>query len=70
MMELHSESESDRAVLAFRGPRGEAATVIVMRKNGKVWMVFNGALKTTVAMTDEHADQLTEAVTAASRRSG
>jgi streptogramin lyase len=69
MMELHSESESDRAVLAFRGPLGEAATVIVMRKNGKVWMVFNGALKTTVAMSDAHAGQLTEAVTAASRRS-
>jgi hypothetical protein len=69
MMELHSESESDRAVLAFRGPRGEAATVIVMRRSGKVWMVFNGAVKTTVAMTDAHAGQLTEAVTAASRGS-
>lgn len=67
-MELHSESESDRTVLAFRGPEGEAATVIVMRRNGQVWMVFNGALKTTVAMTDAHAGQLTQAVTAASRK--
>lgn len=66
-MELHSEGESDRTVLAFRGPDGEAATVIVMRRHGKVWMVLNGAVKTTVVMTHPDAGQLVEAVTAASR---
>jgi hypothetical protein len=68
-MELQSESQSDRAVLAFRGPEGEPATVIVMRRRGQVWVVFNGAVKTTVAMTDPQADQFIAAVSAASRRS-
>jgi hypothetical protein len=67
-MELHSDSESDRTVLAFRALEGEAATVIVLRKKTKIWLVFNGALKTTVAMSDTEADQLIEAVRAASRR--
>jgi len=66
-MELQSESQSDRTVLSFRGPGGEAPTVIVMRKGGKVWPVFNGAVKTTVAMTDPEATRLIEAVNAASR---
>ena len=39
----------------FRGPDGQAATVIVMRKHGKVWTVFNGAVKTTVALSDAEA---------------
>ena len=66
-MELYSESQSDRTVLSFHGPAGEAATVIVMRKGAKVWLVFNGAIKTTVAMTDPEAAQLIDAVNAASR---
>jgi hypothetical protein len=67
-MELYSESQSDRTVLAFRGVEGEAATVIVMRKRNQVWLVFHGAIKTTVAMTDAQAGQLIEAVRAASRK--
>ncbi|MGH3928417.1 MAG: hypothetical protein ACRDTF_00390 [Pseudonocardiaceae bacterium] len=66
-MELYSESQSDRAVLSFRDQVGEAATVIVMRKGGQVWLVFNGALKTTVVMSDPEATHLIEALTAASR---
>lgn len=65
--ELHSESQSDRTVLPFRGPRGEPATVIVMRRSARVWLVFNGAVKTTVAMTDAEADRLVTALRAASR---
>jgi cell division septal protein FtsQ len=68
-VELHSERESDRVVLAFRGPEGEAATVIVMRRSSKVWLVFNGAVKTTVAMSDAQAAQLVAAVRGASRGS-
>lgn len=64
---MHSESESDRTVLAFRSPEGEATTVIVLRKSTKVWLVFNGALKTTVAMSDPEAAELVDAVRAASR---
>ena len=66
-VQTHSESESDRAVLAFRGPDGQAATVIVIRKRGRVWLVLNGAEKTTIAMTDPQAAQLIEALRAASR---
>lgn len=63
----YSESESNRAVLPFRGPDGEAATVIAMRRSTKVWVVLNGAVRTTVALTDPQAGQLIKAVRAASR---
>jgi hypothetical protein len=66
-VELHSESQSDRCVLEFRGPEGQAATVIVMRRRSRVWLVLNGAEKSTVAMTDPQAIELVEAVRAASR---
>lgn len=68
MDELHSESQSDRRVLAFCSPEGRTATVIVMRRRGRVWLVLNGAEKTTLAMTDLQADQMVEAIRAASRR--
>lgn len=41
--------------------------MIVMRRRGRVWLVFNGALKTTVAMSDPDAGQLIKAVRTASR---
>lgn len=65
--QTYSESQSDRSVLTFRGIEGGAATVIVMRTRGRVWLTFNGAEKTTVAMTDPQAGQLIEALHAASR---
>lgn len=68
-MELHSESQSDRRVLAFRGPEGESATVIVMRRNAKIWLVFTGAVKSTVAKTDQEARQLIDALAGATRDS-
>jgi len=71
MVELHSEKESYRAVLALRTPEGETATVIVMRRgrgrDGRVWLTFNGALKTTVTMDDREAGQMTDAIGAARR---
>jgi hypothetical protein len=66
-VETFSESQSDRTVLAFQGPDGEPATVIVQRSRSHVWMVYHGALKTTVAMTDRQAVELIEALRAASR---
>jgi hypothetical protein len=66
-VETYSESQSDRTVLALRGPDGQAATVIVMRRHSRVWVVFNGAVRTTVTMSDRQAGALVKAVTAASR---
>lgn len=68
-MELHSEIESYRRVLAFRTPEGGAASVIVMRRKGHVWMTFDGAMKTTVVMKDQGAGQLIEAICGASGES-
>lgn len=66
-METYSESQSDRSVLTFRGIDGQPATVIVLRKRAQVWLVLNGAEKTTVTMTDPETGQLIEALHAASR---
>ncbi len=65
-VELHSDIESYRKVLAFRTPEGQAATVIVMRRKSVVWLIFDGTKKTTVVMGDQDADQLIEAVSRAS----
>ncbi len=61
-MELHSEIESYRRVLALRTPEGQAASLIVLRRKNTVWVTFQGALKTTVVMDDQDAGQLIEAV--------
>ena len=67
-MEVHSERESYRQVIPLRTPEGHAASVIVLRRDGRVWITFQGALTTTVAMSDPQAEHLTDAITAA--RSG
>jgi hypothetical protein len=67
-MATHRDNQSDRAVFAFPGAAGEAATVIVVGKCGQGWQVFPGAHKTTVTMTDPHAPRLIEALRAASRQ--
>jgi hypothetical protein len=65
-VELHSEIESYRQVLAFCTPEGDAATVIVLRRRNAVWLTFNGAEKTTVVMKDQDTDNLIRAVSCAS----
>ena len=65
-MELHSEIESYRKVLTFRTPEGEAATVIVLRRQSRVWLTFNGAVKTTVVMDGQQAGHFIDAVSCAS----
>lgn len=65
-MELHSEIESYRKVLAFRTLEAQPITVIVMRRRSAVWLTFNGATKTTVVMGNQDAGQLIEAVSHAS----
>ncbi len=65
-METHSEIESYRQALTFHTPQGQAATVIVMRRKGAVWLTFNGAIKTTVVMADQDAGHLIDALAHAS----
>lgn len=57
-MELHSEQETFRGTLAARTPGNELTTLIVMRRKQNVWLTFDGAVKTTVAMTDPETTQL------------
>jgi hypothetical protein len=57
-------AEVFRAVFAGHTPSGELNTVIVTRQgvgpSGRVWLTFNGALKTTVVMTDRETAELRE----------
>lgn len=65
MAELHSEVESYRQVLTLRTPEGQAASVIVLRRRSAVWLTFQGAMKTTVVLTNEESGRLIDAVTEA-----
>lgn len=55
-------AEVYRAVFPGRTPSGELSTVIVTRQgvgpSGRVWLTFNGALRTTVEMTNPETTQL------------
>ncbi len=59
-------NETFRGALAGRTPEGDQATVIVTRqglgRDGRVWLTFNGAIKTTVQMTDPEAARLLELI--------
>ncbi|MGH4016851.1 MAG: hypothetical protein ACRDSL_23565 [Pseudonocardiaceae bacterium] len=54
--------ETFRATMRGRTPEGEPTTLIVTRKGlgraGRTWLTFNGAVKTTVVLTDQEAGQL------------
>lgn len=67
-------AEVYRAVFPGCTPSGETNTVIVTRqgvgRDARVWLTFCGALKTTVAMTDEETAELCELLSAATKRSG
>jgi hypothetical protein len=56
--------ETFRATMQGRTVNGEPTTVIVTRqglgRDGRVWLTFNGAIKTTVVMTNPETAQLTE----------
>jgi hypothetical protein len=60
--ELHSERERYRKTIRLRTPEGEAATVIVTRQGsggaGRVWLTFQGAIKTTVTMDGGEAEEI------------
>ncbi len=59
-------AETYRAALSGRTPEGELSTVIVTRqgvgRDGRVWLTFSGAIKTTVEMTDPEAARLRELI--------
>lgn len=68
-MELHSERESYRTTIQLRTPEGARATLIVLRRRcghqWRVWLTFDGALKTTVTMDDRESDEVTGMIKAA-----
>ncbi len=63
--------ETFRAAMRGRTPDGELTTVIVTRQGlghaGRAWLTFNGAIKTTVVLTDQEAGQLAGLLGDASR---
>lgn len=67
-------AEVFRAVFPGRTPDGEANTLIVTRQgqgqDGRVWLTFVGALRTTVALTDPEAVQVAQLLGAATKRRG
>lgn len=56
--------EMFRATLRTRTPEGALATVIVTRQGlgraGRVWLTFDGAIKTTAVMNDPETQQLVD----------
>jgi hypothetical protein len=53
-----------RATLRTRTPEGALATVIVTRQGlgraGRIWLTFDGAIKTTAVMDDPEARHLAD----------
>ncbi|MGH3929497.1 MAG: hypothetical protein ACRDTF_05915 [Pseudonocardiaceae bacterium] len=64
-MELHSEIESYWATIGLRTPEGEPTTVIVMRRGQTVWVTLDGAIRTTIVMSDPEAGDLVDLITTA-----
>lgn len=54
--------ESYRATVTVRTPDGERTTLIVLRlglgRDGRVWLVFDGAIRTTAVLTNPESEQL------------
>ncbi|MGH3932431.1 MAG: hypothetical protein ACRDTF_20925 [Pseudonocardiaceae bacterium] len=67
--ELHSEQERFRATIQLRTPAGEPTTIIILGRgrgrDGRVWLTFDGALKTTVTMDDQEVDKVIDMIKAA-----
>jgi hypothetical protein len=54
--------ETFRGTMRGRTPEGDYSTVIVLRRglglSARVWLTFNGAIKTTVVMTEPETEEL------------
>lgn len=66
-MELHSEQETFRATLAGLTPENERATLIVLRRKQRVWLTFDGAIRTTFTMPASDTTQLVGMLQASTR---
>lgn len=64
-VDVHSELESYRKVIELRTPEGRVASVIILRRAEDVWVTFDGALATTVVLSEPQAGQLIDAVSVA-----
>jgi hypothetical protein len=57
-----------------RTPSGESATVIITRQglgsDARVWLTFDGAIKTTTVLTDQKVAELRELLGKATVRRG
>ena len=53
---MSTRDETFRATLRARTPEGDVTTLIVLRRGlgraGRVWLTFDGAIKTTAVLTD------------------
>lgn len=69
---MTNPEETFRGTMRGRTPDGDFTTVIVTRKglgrDGRAWLTFNGAIKTTVVMTEQEAGQLVGLLTEAGAR--
>jgi hypothetical protein len=68
---MSTPDETFRATLRGQTPEGEPSTLIVTRQGlghaGRAWLTFNGAMTTTVALTDQEAGQLARLLEDAAR---
>jgi hypothetical protein len=68
---MSTPDETFRATMRGRTPEGEPSTLIITRQGlghaGRAWLTFNGAIKTTVVLTDQQAVQLAGLLGDASR---
>lgn len=59
---MSTTEETFRATLRGRTPEGDFTTLIVLRRGlgraGRVWLTFDGAIKTTVVLTDPETGRL------------
>lgn len=64
-----SGEETFRGTLQVHTPDDDPATVIVTRRglgrSGRVWLTFNGSMRTTLVMTDQETVRLTDLLGAA-----
>lgn len=65
--------ETYRTTLRGRTPEGELTTLIITRQGlgvaGRVWLTFQGAIRTTVVLTDEQVRRLADLLIGASEHS-
>ncbi|MGH3939244.1 MAG: hypothetical protein ACRDTG_11530 [Pseudonocardiaceae bacterium] len=59
---MSTQDETFRATLQVRTPEGHATTLIVLRRGlghaARVWLTFDGAIRTTAVLTDPETVRL------------